>query len=64
MENTNPNNTELNENNPVALDKEQVEILIKRLEIQRNTAYSQIALLETELIRAQAVIDELKKDKN
>lgn len=64
MENSNQNNPELNENNPVALDKEQVEILIKRLEVQRNTAYSQIALLETELIRAQTVIDELKKDKN
>jgi hypothetical protein len=49
MENTNPNNTELNENNPVALDKEQVEILIKRLEIQRNTAYSQIFCFRTNI---------------
>ena len=42
-------------------DKENLQILTSRLQIQRNEAYNQIALLETELIKAQKIIEELKK---
>jgi hypothetical protein len=35
--------------------------LIKRFQVQRNEALNQVALLETELIKAQYFIEELNK---
>lgn len=43
-------------------EKEHLQILINRLQTQRNEAYNQIALLETELIKAQKIIEDLKKE--
>lgn len=51
----------MEENDRSISNKDHVQILTSRLQIQRNDAYNQIALLETELIKAQKIIEELKK---
>lgn len=51
----------MEENQKLVCDKEHLQTLASRIQIQRNDAYDQIALLETELIKAQKVIEELKK---
>jgi hypothetical protein len=51
----------MNTEDHTIIDKKHMEILVNRLQIQRNDALNQIALLETELIKAQKTIEELKK---
>ncbi len=42
-------------------ETEYFQTLIKRMENQRNDALNNVALLEAELIKAQKIIEELKK---
>jgi len=63
MEQENQNTSENSEIPASTFDRQYAEILIKRLEAQRNSAFNQIAMLEAELIKAQSYIQELQKDK-
>jgi hypothetical protein len=49
------------ESNDQKIDKDHAEILIARLQAQRNDALNQVVTLETELIKAQKLIGELQK---
>jgi hypothetical protein len=51
----------MEENQYSIYDKEHLQLLTTRIQIQRNEAFNQIALLEAELIKAQKTIEELKK---
>lgn len=39
---------------------EYIQTLMKRMEVQRNDALNNVALLEAELMKAQKIIDSLK----
>ena len=49
------------ESNDQEIDKDHAEILIARLQAQRNDALNLVVTLETELIKAQKLIKELQK---